>query len=56
MTSVLVDGYSENPLANWIQTSIVVGKQKVKRKASFPLSPLFQECISKLGTVAAKIN
>lgn len=41
------------PLANWVQTSIMIGKQMIMRKWKDAVGPLFQEWVSELGKVAA---
>lgn len=41
------------PLANWIQTSIMIGKQMIMRKWKDAEGPLFQDWLTELGKVAA---
>lgn len=41
------------PLAHWIQTSIMIGKQMIMRKWKAAEGPLFQDWVSELGRVAA---
>ena len=41
------------PLANWVQTSIMIGKQIIMRKWKDAVGPLFQEWVPELSKVAA---